>query len=84
MVTAALAVAMRERGNQVGIMDADITGPSIPKMFGIEERAQGNDQGILPGESKDGIRMISMNMLLDEDTDPVVWRGPIIGGACSP
>ena len=81
MVTAALAVAMRERGNQVGIMDADITGPSIPKMFGIEERAQGNDQGILPGESKDGIRMISMNMLLDEDTDPVVWRGPIIGGA---
>ncbi|MGI6110567.1 MAG: Mrp/NBP35 family ATP-binding protein [Eubacteriaceae bacterium] len=81
LVTASMAVAMRARGNAVGIMDADITGPSIPKMFGIEERAQANDQGILPGVSRDGISMISMNMLLDNDTDPVVWRGPIIGGA---
>ena len=80
MVTSQLAVTMRRRGYQVGILDADITGPSIPKLFGIHEKALGNEDGILPCKSKTGIDVMSINLLLENDTDPVVWRGPVIAG----
>ena len=80
MVTALLAAAMRRRGKSVAIMDADITGPSIPKIFGINMRALGAEEGIIPAETRTGIELMSMNLLLDNPTDPVVWRGPIIGG----
>lgn len=79
-VTSMLAVAARKQGKNVAILDADITGPSIPKAFGITERAQGNDQVILPSVTESGIRAMSINLLLENDTDPVVWRGPILGG----
>ena len=78
MVTATLANRMAEKGFRVGILDADITGPSIPKAFGVTEKAYGTQMGILPCESKKGIEMMSINLLLDNDTDPVVWRGPVI------
>lgn len=80
MVTSLLAAAERRRGASVAIMDADITGPSIPKVFGIQERAMGVEEGIVPAETRTGIKLMSMNLLLDDPTDPVVWRGPIIGG----
>ncbi len=79
-VTAALANGMREKGYRVGILDADITGPSIPKMFGIHGPAQGNEMGILPIESQNGIKIMSLNLLVDDEEAPVVWRGPIIAG----
>ena len=78
LVTSMLAVTMQRRGFKVGILDADITGPSIPKAFGITEKARGNGYGILPSKSKTGIDIMSINLLLDNDTDPVVWRGPVI------
>ncbi|MDO4289531.1 MAG: Mrp/NBP35 family ATP-binding protein [Eubacterium sp.] len=81
MVTASLAVLLRRRGLSTGVLDADITGPSIPKAFGITEKAQGTDKGILPVKTKTGIDIMSMNLLLENDTDPVVWRGPVIAGA---
>lgn len=80
LVTSLLASEMHRRGNETAIMDADITGPSIPKVFGITDRATGNDQGMLPAESQTGIKVMSMNLLLEHPDDPVVWRGPIIGG----
>ncbi len=80
MVTSMLACAMRRRGGSVAIMDADITGPSIPKAFGVSERAMGVEEGIVPAETRSGIKLMSMNLLLDDPTDPVLWRGPIIGG----
>lgn len=80
MVTALMAVMMNRRGYAAGILDADVTGPSIPQMFHIHERAQGNDLGVLPAESKLGIKIMSINLLLENETDPVVWRGPIIAG----
>ncbi|MBR7146956.1 MAG: P-loop NTPase, partial [Oscillospiraceae bacterium] len=80
MVTSQLAVAMSRRGYRVGIMDADITGPSIPKAFGIHEKAMGTENALLPCESKGGIEVMSINLLLDDETDPVIWRGPVIGG----
>ncbi len=81
-VTAALASQMRKSGSRVGIMDADITGPSIPKMFGIMGEAYGNEEGmILPVETPDGIKMMSINLLIENPEDPVIWRGPVIGGA---
>ena len=62
-------------------MDADITGPSIPRMFGAKEPALGNDEGLLfPAQSEGGVRLMSINLLLDEDTAPVIWRGPVIAG----
>ena len=81
MVTSMLAVLLRRQGYKVGILDADITGPSIPKTFGITSRAMQNELGILPAETKTGIKVISINMMLPENDAPVVWRGPVIAGA---
>lgn len=80
LVTAQLAVAMQTRGYQAAILDADVTGPSIPKAFGIMEKAQGNDLGLLPVETKTGIKLMSVNLLLEQEDAPVVWRGPVISG----
>lgn len=80
MVTASLARMMREQGFSVGIMDADITGPSIPKMYGIHEKARGTEDAILPCEAEDGTKIMSINLLLENESDPVIWRGPVIAG----
>ena len=80
MVTASLARLMREQGFSVGIMDADITGPYIPKMYGIHEKAKGDGENIFPCEAKDGTKIMSINLLLPEEDDPVIWRGPVISG----
>lgn len=81
LVTTLLAVTMQRRGFKTAILDADITGPSIPKAFGIKEKAQGTENGIIPCRTKTGIEIMSVNLLLENDTDPVVWRGPVIAGA---
>ena len=80
MVTSQLAVAMRREGYNVAVLDADITGPSIPKAFGVHGRAIGTEDAILPVESRTGIQLMSVNLLLEHETDPVIWRGPVIGG----
>lgn len=80
MVTSLLAVTMQRRGFHSAILDADITGPSIPKAFGLKEKAQGNEMGLFPVKSKTGIDVMSINLLLEDETDPVVWRGPVIAG----
>ncbi|SMB99660.1 Chromosome partitioning ATPase, Mrp family, contains Fe-S cluster [Thermanaeromonas toyohensis ToBE] len=80
-VTALLAVALARESYQVGILDADITGPSIPKMFNIHRPLQGSDLGIFPAESPLGIKIISLNLLLPQEDDPVIWRGPLIASA---
>ncbi len=79
-VTGSLAVELAKKGYKVGILDADITGPSIQKMFGIKEPAKGSEEGIFPAETPSGIRIISVNMLLDSEETPVIWRGPVIAG----
>ncbi len=80
MVTAMLSVAMNRRELKTAILDADITGPSIPKMFGVKGPVNGDDNGIFPAVTKTGIKVMSLNLLLDEETTPVVWRGPVIAG----
>jgi len=80
LVTSLLAVLSKRNNYNTAILDADITGPSIPKMFGIKGRAKGNEHGILPSKSATGIDVMSLNLLLQNTTDPVVWRGPVIAG----
>lgn len=79
-VTASLASAMAKKGYSVGILDADITGPSIPKMYGIHEKATGCEWGLLPIQAADGTKIMSINLLLEEEDAPVIWRGPVIAG----
>lgn len=78
MVTSLLAVTMQRRGFKTAVLDADITGPSIPKAFGLHEKAMGDNNGIYPAMTKTGIEVMSVNLLLPDETDPVVWRGPVI------
>ncbi|MEG1446463.1 MAG: Mrp/NBP35 family ATP-binding protein [Ruthenibacterium sp.] len=80
MTSAMLAVLLNRRGYKTAILDADVTGPSIPKLFGIHERALSDDMGCYPAVSKTGIEVMSVNLLLENESDPVVWRGPIIAG----
>ncbi len=80
MVTSLLAAASARAGQKTAILDADITGPSIPRIFGLKEKAYGVKEGILPVKTKTGIDVMSLNLLVDHDTDPVVWRGPVIAG----
>ena len=80
LVTGLLSVLTKRNGHSTAILDADITGPSIPKMFGIHEKAMGTEDGILPVESRTGVKMMSVNLLLENDTDPVIWRGALIAG----
>ena len=79
-VTSMLAVEMSRRGHKVGVLDADITGPSIPKALNIQGRPAGVEEGMLPIRSQTGIEVMSINLLLENDADPVIWRGPILGG----
>jgi len=80
LVTSTLAVLMRRKGHRVGVLDADITGPSIPKMFGITKKAEGSEFGIYPERTHNNINVMSVNLLLEKDDAPVIWRGPIISG----
>jgi len=80
LVTSLMAVTMNRRGYHSAILDADITGPSIPKAFGLKQKAQGNEMGLFPVSSSTGIDVMSINLLLGNETDPVVWRGPVIAG----
>lgn len=80
LVTSMLAVQMNRRGKKTAILDADVTGPSIPKIFGATERAMGNELGLFPVTTKSGIDLMSVNLLLEDLEAPVVWRGPVIAG----
>ncbi len=80
-VTALLASALNRRGSSTGILDADITGPSIPKAFHVSECREATEEGIVPAVSAGGVQIMSINLLLDDETSPVLWRGPILGGA---
>ena len=80
LVTSLLASGMQRRNHQTAVLDADITGPSIPKIFGLHGTAIGTDEGILPKESSRGTKIISTNFLLEDETDPVIWRGPVLAG----
>lgn len=80
MVSSLLAIELAEKGYKVGIMDADITGPSIPKMFGLKTQLYGDEKGIFPATSTIGIKVVSINMMLENEDVPVLWRGPILGG----
>ena len=78
LVTSSLAVKLKRKGYKVGILDADITGPSIPKMFGLNETANGDGNGLYPVETSSGIKVMSVNLLLENEEEPVIWRGPVI------
>ena len=80
MVTSLMATGMKNRGYNVAILDADITGPSIPMMFGVHDKAEGTEMGILPSRSADGMDLMSINLLLEEEDQPVIWRGPVLSG----
>ena len=80
-VTTMLAVAMQKMGFKAAVLDADITGPSIPKAFGLKEKIVGTDDGMQPAVTKDGIKVMSINLLLPNESDPVLWRGPVVAGA---
>ena len=80
-VTSMLAVAMSKKGKRVGVLDADITGPSAPTAFGVSECQGASEEGLYPAMTRTGIQVMSINLLLDNSTDPVVWRGPVIAGA---
>ena len=80
LVTGLLACETARRGKIAGVLDADITGPSMPRILGIHDKAVGNDLGILPQESENGVKVMSINLLLEHDTDPVIWRGSLIAG----
>lgn len=80
LVTSLLAVQTRKLGYETAVLDADITGPSIPKIFGIHEHAQTDDKNLLPYIAADGTKVMSLNLLLEHETDPVFWRGPVIAG----
>lgn len=80
-VAALLATALRREGFKVGVLDADITGPSIPRMFGVKQRPDTADLGIFPPRSIGGVEIMSLNLLLEKEDDPVIWRGPLIAGA---
>lgn len=79
-VTSSLASAMNKAGYKVGIMDADITGPSIPKMFGVHGQVYGIEEGMVPMEAADGTKIMSINLLLEDEEAPVIWRGPVVAG----
>lgn len=80
LVTSMLSVLMRRKGYNVGILDADITGPSIPKMFGITRKAEASDIGIYPERTQNGVNVMSINLLLEQEDAPVIWRGPMLAG----
>ena len=80
LITSMLATGMMKRKKEVAILDADVTGPSIPKSFGIDRKAQIDERGIIPCTTENGIKIMSINLLLEKETDPVIWRGPVIGG----
>lgn len=80
LVTAMMAVSAQRKGYQTAILDADITGPSIPKVFGVHQRLEGSELGFFPAKSKTGIDIVSLNLLLENETDPVIWRGSLIAG----
>lgn len=79
-VTAMLAVLLRRKGYKVGILDADVTGPSIPRMFGVNKKATGNEMGVIPAMTENQIKLMSVNLLLEREDAPVIWRGPILAG----
>lgn len=81
LVTGLCAVTSERLGYRTAVLDADVTGPSVPKMFGIRDKAMGSELGIFPVQSRGGVRVMSLNLLLDDETSPVVWRGPVISGA---
>lgn len=81
LITSLLASEMNKRGYRVAILDGDITGPSIPKVFGLTEKAMATEDELFPVESPCGIQIMSMNLLMDDETQPVIWRGPVIAGA---
>ena len=80
MVTSLLACAMNRAGKKTALLDADVTGPSIPKMFGLKERAQADEKYMYPVETRGGIKVMSLNLLVENETDPVIWRGPVVAG----
>ena len=80
LVSGLIASMLQKQGLHTGILDADITGPSIPQAFGVHEQLMGSSMGMLPAKSRGGVDMVSINLLLEDETDPVVWRGPVLGG----